>query len=84
MISGESQFQRSGGSPAPGCGWMPHALAGPPVEAAQPAVLELGVDDVRVLRVDLAVEAVAADWTTNQSAFMMPWTLRVRAGPPSV
>src|SRR6185369_13929831 len=37
-----------------------HPLAGPPVEPAQPAVLVLGVHDVRVGRVYLAVEPVTA------------------------
>ena len=61
MMSGESQFQRSGGSPVPGCGWMSTLLAGAPVEAHQAAVLRLGVDDVRVLRDrPRELEAVAA------------------------
>ena len=38
-----------------------HPLAGPPVEAGDPGVLVLRVDDVRVVGVHPCLEAVAAD-----------------------
>ncbi len=60
MMSGESQFQRSGVLAPARLRLDVDGLAGLAVEAHEAAVLRLGVDDVRVVRVDHGLEAVAA------------------------
>ena len=60
MMSGESQFQRSGALALVLLRLDADALAGALVEADEDAVLQLGVDDVRILGIDARHEAVAA------------------------
>ena len=60
MMNGESQFQRSGVPPFVLLRLDADALAGPLVEADDDAVLQLGVDGVRILGIDARDEAVAA------------------------
>ena len=60
MRRGVSQFQRSPGSPSPGLRLDRHHLAAGPIVAHDPPVLRLGVHDVRVGGIHLALEAVAA------------------------
>jgi hypothetical protein len=58
------------------------ALARPLVVADDDAVLELGVDRVRIFGIHVRHEA-SPPCVTNQSWFRMPWSDRVRDGPPS-
>ena len=82
-----SQFKRYGvGSPASARPARDHrlALVGDPIDAAHAAVLRLGVDDARVVRIHQRLEAVAAADLTYQSSLMMPLLVRTALGPHHV
>jgi hypothetical protein len=81
--SGESQFQREGGSPGSDCGWMSTRSPVRRSKRTRPACWYCEYTMLGSVG-STAGSKPSPPSVTNQSALVIPCSVRVRDGPPRV